>query len=168
MRRAAGLAIAVVAAMTLAAAASAAPDRFAFSKTIDAVRHFGGCCANITRGETTTGIPRLGRATLTVDFFVCGASYCPPGGQASVFIVIVTRSGDRLQLETVVTSISRLGTAETASGTWTVFSNTSTGKFASAIGSGTFTVTSTTTGPGGPGGAPAVLTISLDGTLSLE
>ena len=168
MRRASALATAAVAALTLAGTGGAAPDRFAFTKTFEAVRFIGGCCTDINLGETTTGIPRLGRAALGVQFIVCGASRGPPSGQANVGVTIVARSGDTLQLSTVATSTSGLASPETASGTWTVNMSGSTGKFASATGSGTFTVTSTVTGVGGPAGAPALLTISLDGTLSLK
>jgi hypothetical protein len=109
----------------------------------------------------TTAFPRLGRATLSALFTRCGASYCFPSGENSLFLKFETPSGT-LAIEGFAT-----GGTFSATGTWDVASGISTGRFAGATGSGTWSATFTPTGPGGPGGTtPGTLAISLTGSLS--
>jgi hypothetical protein len=165
MTRTVALLAAFVTSLTLAATATATqPPTFRFTTTLDAVDSHGGCCSDSMTGETTGVFPHIGRATLSVGFTRCGASYCGPNGENYLFLNFVTPSG-----ATLVVSGYATGGLFTANGTWDIFSGPSTGRFADATGSGTWSASFTATGPGDPltGLTPGTLAISLAGSLSL-
>jgi hypothetical protein len=144
------VALLVVAAATLAvavtaASASTSPTNFTFSTTIDSRDVFGGCCTDSSFGSTTGVFPHLGRAKVDEGFGRCDPSYCYPDGSNHVNVVFTAQNGDQLWLSgdglaTVGTDANYTGT-----GTWSVYQPLSTGRFASAQGSGTYTATFTTT-----------------------
>jgi hypothetical protein len=140
------IALLVVAVATLAvgvqsASASTAPTNFTFSTTIDAKNGFARGSGDDSFGTVSGVFPMIGRATLDASLSRCSPAYCYPDGDNSLVLIFTTQNGDRVWLVG-----DGLGTTDTASGftgtgTWSVYDPLSTGRFASATGSGTYTAT---------------------------
>jgi hypothetical protein len=145
------VALLVVAVATLAVGveptlASTVPTNFTFSTTIDAKNGFARGSGDESFGTLSGVFPHIGLATLDASLSRCSPAYCYPDGDNSLGLIFTTQNGDRLWLVG-----DGLGTTDTASGftgtgTWSVYNPLSTGRFASATGSGTYTATFTYNG----------------------
>jgi hypothetical protein len=162
------VALVVVAVATLAVgveSASAVPTNFTFSTTIDAKNGFASGSGDQTFGTSSGVFPRIGRATVDESLSRCSAAYCYPDGDNFVGLIFTTQNGDQLWLVG-----DGLGTTDTASGftgtgTWSVYNPLSTGRFASATGSGTYTATFTYNGQYEYPFSLGTLSITLSGNL---
>jgi hypothetical protein len=151
-----GFAALAVAAGTSPAATT--PTNFTLTTTLDGRDYLGGCCTDSIDATSTGAFPRIGRATLSATYFRCPrAYYCTqPNGDSVLSLQFVTPTGDTLTL---------VGYGDdTGTGTWMVGS--STGRFAKATGSGTYSVTYSYTGPFEYPYTSVTLTVSLRGNLS--
>jgi hypothetical protein len=163
--------VATVAVVATASPAATTPTNFTVTTTIDAISAIGGCCTDNADGTTTGAFRRIGKASLAETFSRCDPSYCFPNGQDtngenSMSMTFVTSSGDELMLvgDGLGQTLTQSGYG--GSGTWTVWSPGSTGRFARATGSGTYTATFTYTAFGFPYSS-GTLSITLSGNLSL-
>ena len=156
---------ATLAAFAFAGAGSAAATLpFNVSMTVEAGTMPTGCCADSTSSlPTSVVVPRIGRATLTAVFGVCGVVGCFHDGSSLLSLQFVTPSGDTLWI--IGTGTGTLAVPENGAGTWSV-SSASTGRFAAASGAGTYTASVIVTGPSSGGPAPSELTFSLTGTIT--
>jgi hypothetical protein len=159
---------AAVAALALAGAAmTAAPAHpLTVSLTVDGNFQTIGCCGVSFNGDPATVVlPGIGRATLTVGLTSSGPLNFPPNGATFLSVYITTASGDTLVIfgsaATGTTSVPLL-----ASGTWSV-SPLSTGRFAAATGSGTWSVILTVT-ESGTVVHPAEVVLALAGEITLR
>jgi len=164
------VALLVVAVATLAvgvesASASAVLTNFTFSTTTDAKNGFASGSGDQTFGTLSGVFPHIGRATVDESLSRCGPAYCYPDGDNFLVLIFTTPNGDRLWLVG-----DGLGTTDTASsftgtGTWSVYNPLSTGRFASATGSGTYTATFTYNGQFEYPFSLGTLSVTLSGNL---
>jgi hypothetical protein len=137
-------------ALTLATAATASvrstPANFRFEADTSFDFSQGECCAYWYFGTPTpTTVPRIGPATLTTFFIQCfSISVCSPQ-RSELTLAFEAANGDQLILLGYVPNLGTSTITATAlqleiRGTWTVLPS-STGRFASYRGSGTFSFT---------------------------
>jgi hypothetical protein len=142
---------AAIAVAATASSAAATPPNFTLTTTVDARSAIGGCCTDTADATMSGAFQRIGKASLTEIFSRCDASYCFPNGQDtngenSMSMNFVTPSGDTLLLVGDGLGQTFTQSGYSGSGTWTVWSPASTGRFARATGSGTYTATFTFSG----------------------
>jgi hypothetical protein len=165
----------IVAALAFATAAGASPASTQtphnFHASIDTGYGFGQgeCCLFWYFGTpTSVNLPKVGPTTLTTFFIQCFSSFVCDPLNSQLTMTFQTKSGDQLVL---LGYAPNLGTASNdgtsyqigVEGVWTV-QPTSTGKFASAEGSGTFSFLLSGT-QASPSGSEHV---TLDGTLKTK
>lgn len=171
MRRFLALLLAGVATVAIAAAASPAattPTNFTVRTTLDARDAALDCCTDTVDASTSGAFARIGRASVSEVFDRCGPSYCYPDGQNHVSMAFVTRSGDTLLLVGGGLGTTFTPSGFTGTGSWFVWSPASTGRFAGATGSGTYTATFTFNGVFVYPYSYGTLDITLSGNLSFR
>ena len=160
------VAVATLAGAVESASASTVPTNFTLSTTMDGKNGFSRGSGDDSFGTTSGVFPHIGLATLDATLQRCNPAYCYPNGDNFLGLIFTTKNGDRLWLVG-----DGLGTTDTASGftgtgTWSVVNPGSTGRFARATGSGTYTATFTYNGIFEYPFNLGTLSITLSGNLS--